>query len=79
MRRLLTALRTSLALVRIRGRRGRLLAVRFGFNPNSSSVGTGVIVFLWALLVSQLLLNLIAGFVLPRTFRRACQREEEKK
>ena len=49
--------------------RGKLLKVRLGFNPNSSSVGTTVVVFLWSLVASGAVLSLAAA-VLAHRFRR---------
>lgn len=49
--------------------RGRVLKLRLGFNPNSSSVGTTVVVFLWSLVASGAVLSLAAA-VLAYRFRR---------
>ena len=49
--------------------RGRVLRLRLGFNPNSSSVGTTVVVFLWGLVASGAVLSLTAA-VLAHRFRR---------
>jgi len=49
--------------------RGRLLKLKLGFNPNSSSVGTTVVVFLWSLVASGAVL-LLAAAVLAHRFRR---------
>jgi hypothetical protein len=48
--------------------RGRVLRLRLGFNPNSSSVGTTVVVFVWSMIASSAALALAAG-VLARRFR----------
>jgi hypothetical protein len=48
--------------------RGRVLKLRLGFNPNSSSVGTTVVVFVWSMIASGAALALAAG-VLARRFR----------
>lgn len=49
--------------------RGRVLKLKLGFNPNSSSVGTTVVVFLWTLVASGAVLSLTAA-VLANRFRR---------
>jgi hypothetical protein len=49
--------------------RGRVLRLRLGFNPNSSSVGTTVVVFLWGLIASGAVLSFTAA-VLAHRFRR---------
>jgi hypothetical protein len=45
-----------------------VLKLRLGFNPNSSSVGTTVVVFVWSMIASGAALALAAG-VLARRFR----------
>ena len=49
--------------------RGRVLKLRLGFNPNSSSVGTTVVVFLWSMVASGAVLAFTAA-VLSHRFRR---------
>src|SRR5215470_16434053 len=49
--------------------RGKLLKLKLGFNPNSSSVGTTVVVFLWSLVASGAVLALAAA-VFSYRFRR---------
>jgi hypothetical protein len=49
--------------------RGRVLRLRLGFNPNSSSVGTTVVVFLWGLIASGAVMSFTAA-VLAHRFRR---------
>ena len=49
--------------------RGRILKLKLGFNPNSSSVGTTVVVFLWSLVASGAVMAL-ATAVLAHRFRR---------
>lgn len=49
--------------------RGRILKLKLGFNPNSSSVGTTVVVFLWTLVASGAVLS-FASAVLAQRFRR---------
>jgi hypothetical protein len=46
--------------------RGRVLKLRLGFNPNSSSVGTTVIVFVWSMVASGAVLALTAGVLAHR-------------
>ena len=50
-------------------RRGQLLKLKLGFNPNSSSVGTTVVVFLWSLVASGAVLA-FAGAILAYRFQR---------
>lgn len=50
-------------------RRGKLLKLKLGFNPNSSSVGTTVVVLLWSLVASGAVLA-FASAVLAHRFRR---------
>jgi len=50
-------------------RRGRVLKLKLGFNPNSSSVGTTVVVFLWSLVASGAVLA-VAAAVLAHRFQR---------
>ena len=49
--------------------RGRVLKLKLGFNPNSSSVGTTVVVFLWSLVASGAVVA-FATAVLAHRFRR---------
>jgi hypothetical protein len=49
--------------------RGRVLKLKLGFNPNSSSVGTTVVVFLWTLVASGAV-TAFATAVLAHRFRR---------
>ncbi len=49
--------------------RGRVLRLKLGFNPNSSSVGTTVVVFLWGLIASGAVMSFTAA-VLAHRFRR---------
>ena len=49
--------------------RGKVLKLRLGFNPNSSSVGTTVVVFLWSLVASGAVMALTSA-VLAYRFRR---------
>ena len=49
--------------------RGRILKLKLGFNPNSSSVGTTVVVFLWSLVASGAVLSFTAA-VLAHRFRK---------
>ena len=50
-------------------REGRVLKLRLGFNPNSSSVGTTVVVFVWSMVASGAAFALVAG-VLAHRFAR---------
>lgn len=52
-----------------RALRGKVLKLKLGFNPNSSSVGTTVVVFLWTLVASGAVLALTSA-VLAHRFRR---------
>jgi hypothetical protein len=47
--------------------RGRILKLKLGFNPNSSSVGTTVVVLLWTAVASGAVMAL-AGAVLAHRF-----------
>ena len=49
--------------------RGRILKLKLGFNPNSSSVGTTEVVFLWSLVASGAVLAFTSA-VLAHRFRR---------
>src|SRR5262245_44170908 len=49
--------------------RGKVLKLKLGFNPNSSSVGTTVVVFLWSLVASGAVVAL-ASAILAHRFRR---------
>jgi len=51
--------------------RGRILKLKLGFNPNSSSVGTTVVVFLWSLVASGAVLSFTAAILAHRFGRRA--------
>jgi hypothetical protein len=46
--------------------RGRVLKLKLGFNPNSSSVGTTVVVFLWTLVASGAVLTLASAVLNER-------------
>jgi len=52
------------------GFRGKVLKLRLGFNPNSSSVGTTVVVFLWSLVASGAVLSFAAAVLAHRFARR---------
>lgn len=56
-------------------RRGKVLKLKLGFNPNSSSVGTTVVVFLWSLVASGAVVALAAA-VLAHRFRRGSRAAE---
>ena len=51
--------------------RGRVLRLRMGFNPNSSSVGTTVVVFLWSMIGCASVLAATAGLLAHRLARAA--------
>ncbi|MBI4577514.1 MAG: hypothetical protein HY722_14735 [Planctomycetes bacterium] len=53
---------------------GRILRVRLGHNPNSSSIGTVVIVFLWSLFTASLVLNTVAAALAAARERREAGR-----
>jgi len=46
--------------------RGKVLKLKLGFNPNSSSVGTTVVVLLWTLASSGAVLGLAAAVLAAR-------------
>jgi hypothetical protein len=46
--------------------KGKLLKLKLGFNPNSSSVGTTVVVLLWTLASSGAVLGLVAAVLAAR-------------
>jgi len=46
--------------------RGRILKLRLGVNPNSSSVGTNVVVFMWSLASSAAVLSVAAALLATR-------------
>ena len=50
--------------------RGRVLKLKLGFNPNSSSVGTTVVVFLWTLVASGAVLSFTAAVLAHRFGKR---------
>jgi len=50
--------------------RGRVLKLKLGFNPNSSSVGTTVVVFLWSLVASGAVLSFTAAVLAHRFGKR---------
>ena len=54
----------------VRSVRGKVLKLKLGFNPNSSSVGTTVVVFLWSLVASGAVLSLAAAVLAHRFARR---------
>lgn len=47
--------------------RGKVLAVKLGYNPNSSSIGTATSVLLWGMLAGYTLFNLLSAVVLSRS------------
>lgn len=55
-------------MLRVRRRRGRILAVKWGYNPNSSSLGVDITFLLLGLFVITLLTPIV-GFLLR--FQRA--------
>ena len=50
--------------------RGKVLKLKLGFNPNSSSVGTTVVVFLWSLVASGAVVAFAAAVLAHRFQRR---------
>lgn len=46
--------------------RGRVLKLRLGMNPNSSSVGTNVVVFMWSFAASAAVLSVAAAYLAAR-------------
>lgn len=50
--------------------RGRILKLKLGFNPNSSSVGTTVVVFLWSLVASGAVVAFTSAVLAERFGRR---------
>jgi hypothetical protein len=50
--------------------RGTVLKLKLGFNPNSSSVGTTVVVFLWSLVASGAVLAFTSAVLAHRFGRR---------
>lgn len=50
--------------------RGRILKLKLGFNPNSSSVGTTVVVLLWSLVASGAVVSYAAAVFAERFGRR---------
>ena len=46
--------------------RGKILKLKLGFNPNSSSVGTTVVVLLWSLVASGAVLALASAVLAHR-------------
>ncbi|MEK7866172.1 MAG: hypothetical protein AAB434_05770 [Planctomycetota bacterium] len=46
--------------------RGKVLAVKLGYNPNSSSIGTATSVLLWGMLAGYTLFNLLSAIVISR-------------
>lgn len=50
---------------------GRVLKLKLGFNPNSSSVGTTVVVFLWSLVASGAVIAFTSAVLAERFGRRA--------
>lgn len=57
-------------LKRWRARRGRILAVKWGYNPNSSSLGVDVTFLLFGAIAIALMTPLIAVFVRARRSAR---------
>ena len=45
---------------------GRILRLRLGMNPNSSSVGTNVIVFMWTLSACAAVFTIASGLLAAR-------------
>ena len=43
---------------------GRVFRLKLGYNPNSSSLGTSVVVLLWGLGLAGVLFNLVGGWLL---------------
>lgn len=53
-----------------RALRGKVLKLKLGFNPNSSSVGTTVVVFLWTLVASGAVTAMVTAVLAHRFMRR---------
>jgi len=54
---------------------GKILKIKSGYNPNSSSIGTEISAFLWGSAAFTVLVNLI--FAMVQSFR--LQRKNKKK
>jgi hypothetical protein len=62
--------------MRRRGRSGRILAVKWGYNPNSSSLGVDVTFLIFGVLAIALLTPFVAVFVRAR---RSAKKEAARK
>lgn len=58
-----------------RALRGKVLKLKLGFNPNSSSVGTTVVVFLWTLVASGAVTAMVTAVLAHRFMRRRAKAE----
>jgi hypothetical protein len=58
--------------------KGRILKIKTGYNPNSSSIGVDMIVFFTAGAAVTVLFNTIAAIISARTAQQRIQREETK-
>jgi len=59
------------------GRKGRILAVKTGYNPNSSSIGTDVKLFLKIGIPFVALVNII-GLVIAGKIRKNRKKDEDR-
>ncbi|OGS21962.1 MAG: hypothetical protein A3J83_00885 [Elusimicrobia bacterium RIFOXYA2_FULL_40_6] len=57
--------------------KGRILAVKYGYNPNSSSIGANISVFLWATASVSLFINTIIPLIISKLNKQ--NKKNEKK
>ena len=58
-------------------RRGKILKVKMGYNPNSSGIGTTVTVFLWGFAAMSSLASVVGGLILARISKKLTGGESE--
>ena len=59
-------------------KKGKILKLKLGYNPNSSSVGAYIGIFLWSMLITGIIVNAVASVITLR-FRRFYSKGENKK
>ncbi len=60
-------------------KKGKILKVKAGYNPNSSSIGTLLKAFPCALFGSAVLFNIVTGIIFSRKLKQGKKDKPEKK
>lgn len=51
-------------------KQGKILKLKLGYNPNSSSIGTGVKIFLWGFVAVTTVVSMVSALITLKNLRR---------